>query len=307
MGLHDTFITARGQILMMTPLPSVTQAYSLIKQDEKQRQGYNHNNANLVALGVSTQPYKKKFGNNITSHDDGGATVECSYCHGVNHTRETCFKLNGYPKGHPLAKYNKQKNAVGTSSSFKGNFHKNVGLQVQKEQTVSLPDTQNQLEKLEAKFDHLKTMMEKSKGKEVYSPEDHIASIAVSLSTFSIKHSKQWIIDSGATDHMCCNIQLMHSIHIVHPPLHILLPTGINVIVHQLGSVHLTSTLDIHDVLYIPSFHYNCSVVFSTGKCLFLDQSQMKILATGEEKDGLYYLSSTHSSLSVSCSATISN
>lgn len=81
MGLHDSFITARGKILMMTPLPSVTQAYSLIKQDEKQRQGYNHNNANLVALGVSTQPYKKKFGTKITSHDDGGATEECSYCH----------------------------------------------------------------------------------------------------------------------------------------------------------------------------------------------------------------------------------
>lgn len=53
MRLHDRFTTARGHILMMTPLPSVTQAYSLIKQDEEQRQGYNHNNTNLVALGVS--------------------------------------------------------------------------------------------------------------------------------------------------------------------------------------------------------------------------------------------------------------
>lgn len=61
MGLHDSFITARGQILMMTPLPSVTQAYSLIKQDEKQRQGYNHNNANLVALGFLHNHIKRSL------------------------------------------------------------------------------------------------------------------------------------------------------------------------------------------------------------------------------------------------------
>lgn len=33
MVLHDSFTTARGHILMMTPLPSVIQAYSLIKED----------------------------------------------------------------------------------------------------------------------------------------------------------------------------------------------------------------------------------------------------------------------------------
>lgn len=43
-------------------------------------------------------------------------------------------------------------------------------MQVQKEQTISVADTQNQQDKLEAKFDHLMTMMEKSKGKEIYSP-----------------------------------------------------------------------------------------------------------------------------------------
>lgn len=40
MGLHESFTNAWGQILMMHPLLSVTQAYSLIKQEEKQRQGY---------------------------------------------------------------------------------------------------------------------------------------------------------------------------------------------------------------------------------------------------------------------------
>ncbi|XP_074368235.1 uncharacterized protein LOC141708476 [Apium graveolens] len=35
MGLNDSYSTARGQILMMSPLPTISQAFSLIKQDEK--------------------------------------------------------------------------------------------------------------------------------------------------------------------------------------------------------------------------------------------------------------------------------
>lgn len=36
-GLSDDFTTARGNILMMQPLPNLSQAYRLILQEEKQR------------------------------------------------------------------------------------------------------------------------------------------------------------------------------------------------------------------------------------------------------------------------------
>lgn len=41
LGLHESFSNARGQILMMHSLPDVNHAYSLIKQDERQRIGYH--------------------------------------------------------------------------------------------------------------------------------------------------------------------------------------------------------------------------------------------------------------------------
>lgn len=37
MGLHSSFTTARGHLLMMNPWPSVNQAFMLLKQEEKQR------------------------------------------------------------------------------------------------------------------------------------------------------------------------------------------------------------------------------------------------------------------------------
>ena len=39
-GLHESNATVRGQILMMDPLPSLSQAYAYVKQDEKARQRY---------------------------------------------------------------------------------------------------------------------------------------------------------------------------------------------------------------------------------------------------------------------------
>lgn len=38
MGLNDSFSHARGQILMMDPLPSFHKAYSLNLQEERQRE-----------------------------------------------------------------------------------------------------------------------------------------------------------------------------------------------------------------------------------------------------------------------------
>lgn len=58
MDLHDSYATTRGQILMMDLLPSVTQAFSLVKQDEKQRQGHmpsHSDGASLAATGINAK------------------------------------------------------------------------------------------------------------------------------------------------------------------------------------------------------------------------------------------------------------
>lgn len=66
------------------------------------------------------------------------------------------------------------------------------------------------------------------------------------------KTSFIWIIDSGATYHICISLGLMHNITVS-------LPYGHKTQVYYAGSVHLTPTLTIHEVLYIPTFTYNLS------------------------------------------------
>lgn len=58
MGLHDSNSNVRGQILMMSPLPTVSQAFAYVKQDEKARQGFQSvvPDTNALAHSVVTNP-----------------------------------------------------------------------------------------------------------------------------------------------------------------------------------------------------------------------------------------------------------
>lgn len=62
MGLNDNFTTARGQILIMIPPPTVAQAVALIKQEEKQIQ--RGNTSLFTHLNIASQPIHIALPNN---------------------------------------------------------------------------------------------------------------------------------------------------------------------------------------------------------------------------------------------------
>ncbi|XP_075101888.1 uncharacterized protein LOC142177312 [Nicotiana tabacum] len=79
MGLNDVYARARGNILMMSPLPSMDFAYSLLLQDENQREAFVNlvspqHNSDASSFMVGAQTYNNqgqrgwsassKFGNN---------------------------------------------------------------------------------------------------------------------------------------------------------------------------------------------------------------------------------------------------
>lgn len=97
MGLNDSFSVARGLILMMSPLPSISLNCSLIKQDEKQKQG-NHLAVSL--LGNVNETQAKHTGSSIGLKPFNQGTksgLKCTYCDRDGHTIEFCYKLVGYP------------------------------------------------------------------------------------------------------------------------------------------------------------------------------------------------------------------
>ncbi|KAF8391693.1 hypothetical protein HHK36_024002 [Tetracentron sinense] len=94
-GLNDTYSAIRGQILLMDPLPSLNKTYSLVLQEERQREiTMSTNNVDASALLANAA-------------STGGKRRErptCENCGWVGHTKAKCYKLHGYPPGHRLHK-----------------------------------------------------------------------------------------------------------------------------------------------------------------------------------------------------------
>lgn len=90
-----------------------------------------------------------------------------------------------------------------------------------------------------------------------------------------------WIVDSGATDHLCHDLSQFTSYTDAHGPGNfITIPDGTQVTVNHIGTVQLNSDIFLKYVLYEPGIKYNlnlipmvcqdikCSVVFSNDKCI---------------------------------------
>lgn len=86
MGLNDSYSAVRSQILLISPLPSVNHAYSMLMQEESQRKHSSSTIGDDLVFFSSVQMVQKKRFNGI-----------CDHCKVKGHKRETCYKLIGYP------------------------------------------------------------------------------------------------------------------------------------------------------------------------------------------------------------------
>lgn len=303
MGLNESFSAARGQILMMSPLPTLAQAFSLIKQEEKQRQG-----SSIASFIANARATSKPVAAAAYHNTDNAKkqNIKCSYCHKDGHLKESCFKLIGYPpRGRGRGKPG-QYSSVGKPSQamqVSANTTATGSQSTESGSSTSIEQLQQQVSQMA----QLMTMYMSQKP--TSTPEDHVthlnmAGLAYSMLTYSSSTMKSlWIIDSGASNHMCCDISLLTDIHIIATPIHIALPNKQLLTVSQVGTVEFTPQLILHQVLYVPQFTCNLlsvskftsdssmSVNFTPTDCVFQDQNQGKVLATGIEQDGLYYLS----------------
>ncbi|XP_015164907.1 uncharacterized protein [Solanum tuberosum] len=113
MGLNDSYNQARSQILLMSPMPTVNQAYGMVMSDEGQRSIV----ANSGILGANPASSGSNF--DMAMFTRNGSTrykknfnVQCEFCKMKGHTKEVCYKLVGYPSD-----YNKFRKKEGQTRS----------------------------------------------------------------------------------------------------------------------------------------------------------------------------------------------
>lgn len=198
----------------------------------------------------------------------GNATAPiCTHCEMTGHTADRCYKLHGYPPGHKYHKPHLNVVSSESPSSATNNDSNMVFTKKQYQELVALLHNKNSTASPSA--NQLQTV----------SPTQHHISSAVGISLcLSSFYSKPWIIDTGATDHMICNHSFFTTITSTMSNV-VKLPNGEVATVSHIGTVQVTSTLLLHDVLCVPNFHFNllsaaklakqvnCCLMFFTDVC----------------------------------------
>lgn len=118
---------------------------------------------------------------------------------------------------------------------------------------------------------------------------------------------------------MCCSFQLLNNVVPLSVPVHVVLPNGSHVEVKHAGSFSLNNKLTLHNVLFVPTFHYNLlsvpkwtsythgTVTFFPDHCIFQVQNQKDTVALGKVKSGLYHLDPSSSAATSLISSPLSS
>jgi len=116
----------------------------------------------------------------------------------------------------------------------------------------------------------------------------------------SSHHKRIWILDSGATVHVCVSLHFF-SYHTRIKPIQITLPNGETVTVEQSGTIHFSLTFYLTNVLYVPHFSFNlnsvsqlikilnCKLIFSSLGCDIQDSQSNATIGSANHAGGLYF------------------
>ena len=117
--------------------------------------------------------------------------------------------------------------------------------------------------------------------------------------------SSEWVIDSGATNHMICNSSLFSTFQSQPSPSTVTLADGSHSCVLGSGTIVPTPSIPLTSVLSLPNFSFNlmsvskltrtlkCYISFFPDFCLFQDLMTKQIIGRGRESGGLYILDPT--------------
>ncbi|KAF7843884.1 Integrase, catalytic core [Senna tora] len=282
MGLHQRFKTIRTRILNFDPLPTINKAFAMVSQDEVQMDVKEmFNPLEVAAAGFK----KEEIGARRFKSKDDKKNKVCSHCQMKGHTEEECFKIVGYPEWY---------------NDLKDQRKKGSGKKIVATAAESPLDDETENSKDWASIISQIVRQEISKAREEKANVAYLGEFTGNISS-DLDFRHDWIIDTGASSHMCSQESLMHNVKPLDKAIHIHLPNGTNILVKKTGSVNI-GKFKLEEVFFAPSFHYNLISVnrlvksnnvdihFNSDSCLIQDRRTKTSLAEGRVNGNIYWL-----------------
>jgi hypothetical protein len=280
-GLNDNFSMVKSQILLMDPLPPLNKVFSMVLQHERQGNFSSSDESKVLLNAAKSKGFSSK------------ARI-CTFCGKDNHIVDNCFKKHELPP-------HLRKTSSANSASIEG------GLEDATSSSSTGPViTQDQALQLIALLQHSfpSQDLNQAVSNQVGStnPTDHTSvNGGNSSSSFHACSLGSWILDSGASHHMCNSLQWFLSYKEI-APIKIKLPNGNFVLAKHTGIVQFSPSFTVTDVLFVPNFSINllsvsqlCNstkyfVQFNKFQCFIHDQDTRMMIGFADMFEGLYYL-----------------
>ncbi|XP_019255165.1 PREDICTED: uncharacterized protein LOC109233756 [Nicotiana attenuata] len=293
----------------------------------------NINAYDSTALDIAKPSFNPKFRKNYN--------IQCDFCKIKGHSKENCYKIIGYPQDDKTKRkggagaYNamvessygvtlhnnhaSQDRAMQHMPMHQGNQFVNQaseGLQgqgissTQKQESSSSSQSQASANSasqgggfpfIKEQYDQIMQILNTGPS---LPTQANAAGTDTALLASSNSQEQEWIIDTGATNHMVSNVDLLTKSSLTTPskPRRVLLPNGDVTQVTQIGDSHISDRSTIKEVLYVPQFKFNllsvskvtrelrCFASFYPDFCVFQDLFSGKVREIGREREGLYFL-----------------
>ena len=312
-GLNDSYSTVRSQILLMKPLPTISEVFSLIIQQEDHLAGtsssqptvlYNASERPTQGRGIFYSGGRGPLNNSRgrgrgRSYPGGrGNPKQCTFCSRHNHTVEQCYFKHDFPPGYK-PRYQSSTNSIAASD---GNTSSNTEASLPKAVSHDAPGAP-----LGEQLKQILNLLQHSNIDQ--SMQNTSATINTSY-TNAIESSTQhdnsgisvhWILDTGATDHVTSSKELFTTFRCIKP-INVSLPNGSKVFAQYSGTIYFSDDFQLYNVLYIPNFTLNiisvhrlistlhCKLTFLDSTCHIQDAINSKMIGLAKLCNGLYYL-----------------
>lgn len=319
MGLNESYDHVRSQILMKKTLPTLSEVYNILDNDDSQRSARisPSSGVELSAFQVSS--------NTGNSQYQRGRPV-CTHCGALGHVVDRCYKKHGFPPGFK-SKYPKSNNPQTKASANMVTIPASQQTSAPASQKSNSPValTPDQMQQFIAFFS---TQLHNHSVTSSPTPENFVASTsAVSLTpkesgTFLSLYKPtpfcmsfvlasgdahvpddSWIIDSGATHHVSHSSSLFSQLTPLTDTF-VTLPSGMSESIVGIGSVSLSDKIVLRNVLFVPAFRFNLLSVssftsevdsmisFTSTSCLIQDLTRELMIGKGRRISNLYVLES---------------
>lgn len=188
--VDEDYNPQRSQLLMRTPLPTVEEACASLIQEEAQKEVLNISKLTLESSAM----YNK-------NNAEGGCTV----CGGKNHGAETCWHVVGFLKNHPKNRQPQKKPRRDGNKWSKARNPVNrmaANVQDKSDQLLTTEQIQQVLKLLPSGSGAMKN------GSDTEEEIDTGFTGMIACCNVAVNAS-DWIIDSGASNHMASNLDIL--------------------------------------------------------------------------------------------------